>query len=207
MAPTVKFTKEEIVRAAFKLASKKGVDAVTARELARELGASTRPIFTYYNTMDELKRDVVEQAKARYREYIEQGLAQPVPNLGVGQSYIRFAREEPELYRLLFLTRPDETGTGPMEALKLTQDLVRESVMRIYNMDAAQADGYFRDLWLVAFSFATMVVCDECPYSDAEIDAVFTEISLAVCKAYKEVPGLVNGNYDRDAIFSALVKR
>ena len=206
MPPNVKFTKEEIAQAALRLAREKGADAVTARELARELGASTKPIFTYYNTMDELKRDVLEHAKARYREYIEQGLAAPIPNLGVGQSYIRFAREEPELYRLLFLTRPDETGSGPMEALRLTQDLVRESIMRIYNMDAAQADGYFRDLWLVAFSFATMSVCDECPYSDAEIDAIFTEMSLAVCKAYKEVPGLVEGTYDRDAIFGELVK-
>ena len=206
MPPNVKFTKEEIAQAAFRLAREKGADAVTARELARALGASTKPIFTYYNTMDELKRDVLEHAKARYREYIEQGLAAPIPNLGVGQSYIRFAREEPELYRLLFLTRPDETGSGPMEALRLTQDLVRESIMRIYNMDAVQADGYFRDLWLVAFSFATMAVCDECPYSDAEIDAIFTEMSLAVCKAYKEVPGLVEGTYDRDAIFGELVK-
>ena len=206
MPPTVKFTKEEIVQAAFKLASEKGADSVTARELARALGASTRPIFTYYSTMEELKRDVVVLAKACYKGYIEQGLAAPVPLLGVGQAYIRFAREEPELYRLLFLTRPDDIGTGPMEALRFTQELVRESIMRIYNMDAAEADGYFRDLWLVAFSFATMVVCDECPYSDAEMDAVFTEVSLGVCKAYKEVPGLVDGSFDKDAIFGELVK-
>ena len=206
MPPMVKFTKDEITQAAFRLASEKGADAVTARELARALGASTRPIFTYYSTMGELKRDVVELAKARYRGYIEQGLAEPVPFLGVGRAYIRFAREESELYRLLFLTRPDETGTGPMEALRFTQGLVRESIMRIYNMDAAQADAYFRDLWLVAFSFATMVVCDECPYSDAEMDAVFSEMSLAVCKAYKEVPGLSDGSYDKDAVFGELVR-
>ena len=56
-----------------------------------------------------------------------------------------------------------------MEALRLSQALSRESLMRIYNMDAATADHYFRDLWLVVFSFATLVVMDDCPYTDAEM--------------------------------------
>ena len=207
MPPAVKFTKDQIVQAALDIASKKGINAVTAREVARQLGVSTRPIFTYYDTMDQLKRDVAKLAEERYREYIEAGLASPIPNLGVGQSYIRFAREEPELYRLLFLTRPEETSIGAMDALRFTQDLVRPSIMRIYNMDAHQANCYFRDLWLVAFSFATMIVADECPLTDEQISAILTEVSLAVCKAYKEIPGLAEGDYDRDALFRELVRR
>ena len=72
-------------------------------------------------------------------------------------------------------------------------------------MDARQADSYFRDLWLAVFSFATLIVTDECPYTDEEISAVLTEISLSVCKAYKEIPGLPEGKFDRDAIFRELV--
>ena len=37
-------------------------------------------------------------AKSLYREYIERGLSGEIPNLGVGQQYIRFAKDEPELY-------------------------------------------------------------------------------------------------------------
>ena len=32
-------------------------------------------------------------------------------------------------------------------------------------------------------------------------------MSLSLCKAYKEVPGLVEGTIDRDAVFSELVKK
>ncbi|MBQ3404963.1 MAG: TetR/AcrR family transcriptional regulator [Oscillospiraceae bacterium] len=207
MPPKVKFQKEEIIRAALNAARVKGIDAVTAREVAKELGVSTRPIFTYYDTMEQLKADVFEMAKEQYREYIERGLAGPVPFLGVGQQYIRFAKEEPELYKLLFLTRPDGVSGGAMEALAFSQELVRDSIMRIYNMDARSAECYFRDLWLMAFSFATLIVTDDCPYTDEEMSAVFTEVSLAVCKAYKEIPGLAEGKFDRDAIFSELVKK
>lgn len=204
MPPSVKFTKEEIVDAALRVTRESGIASLTARSLAAELGASTRPMFTYFDSMDALKREVHEAAKQLYRAYVKRGLAGPIPFLGVGQSYIRFAKDEPELYKLLFLERPGDTGGGAMEALALSQDLVRASLMRIYRMDAEQADCYFRDLWLVAFSFATLVVTDDCPYTDEQMNAILTEMSLAVCKAYKEVPGLHRGDFDRDAIFREL---
>ena len=78
--------------------------------------------------------------------------------------------------------------------------------MKIYNMDAETADKFFRDLWLVAYSFTTLIVTGDCPYSDDEISAIFAEFSLSICKAYKEIPGLPEGNYDKDKIFRELVR-
>ena len=67
MAPKVKFQREEIVAAALEAVREKGIDAVTAREVAQRLGVSTRPIFTWYRTMDQLRRDVFAMAMERYR--------------------------------------------------------------------------------------------------------------------------------------------
>jgi AcrR family transcriptional regulator len=183
-----------------------GIDSLTARSLAAELGASTRPMFTYFETVDELKHEVHEAAKGIYKTYIERGLTEPVPFLGVGQNTIRFAREEPELFRLLFLQKPDGADGGAAEALAFSQDLVRDSIMGIYKMDAYEADCYYRNLWLIAFSFCAMIAAGECPYTDEQMSAMFTEVSLAVCKAYKDIPGLPRGDYDRDAIFRELTK-
>ncbi|MBE6471949.1 MAG: hypothetical protein UHS51_01315 [Atopobiaceae bacterium] len=206
MPPRVKFTKEEIVEAALRVTREGGIDSLTARSLAAELGASTRPMFTYFETVDELKHEVHEAAKGIYKTYIERGLAEPVPFLGVGQNTIRFAREEPELFRLLFLQKPDGADGGAAEALAFSQDLVRDSIMGIYKMDAYEADCYYRNLWLIAFSFCAMIAAGECPYTDEQMSAMFTEVSLAVCKAYKDIPGLPRGDYDRDAIFRELTK-
>ena len=207
MPPTVKYKKEEIVQAAMNVVRKKGIDAVTAREVAAELQTSPRPIYTWFDTMDALKADVFERAKGRYRDYIERGLAGPIPFMGVWQQYLQFAREEPELYRVLFLTRPGNVSGGAMDAMRFSMELTRPSLMRIYNMDAPTADKYFRDLWLVSFSFATLVVTDDCPYTDEQMSAVFSEVSLSVCKAFKEIPGLPEGKYDRDALFRELVDK
>ena len=207
MPPKVKFQKNEIVNAALNVVRKEGIDAVTAREVAKELQVSVGPIFTWFETMDQLKVEVYVLAKEKYRNYIEQGLKEKIPFLGLWHQYIRFAKEEPELYKLLFLAPPGETGGGAAEALKLSQNLARESLMRICRMDARTADRYFRDLWLVAFSFATLIVTGDCPCSDGEMNAVLAEVSLSVCKAYKEIPGLPEGEYDKDAIFEELMRR
>lgn len=207
MPPKVKFQKEEIVSAALEIVREKGIDALTARETAAKLGVSTRPIFTYFDTMDQLKGEVYACAKHIYRDYIERGLTEPIANLGVGKQYIRFAKEEPELFRLLYLTKPVGAIGGAIDALRFSQELVRDSIMKIYRMDAATADSYFRDLWLIGFSLCTLIVTDECPYTDEEISDIFTEFSLSVCKAFKEIPGLPKGDFDRDAIFEEMVKK
>ena len=206
MPPKVKFQKEEIAEAALNVARKMGIDAVTAREVAAELHVSPRPIFTYYDTMDQLRHDVFKLAMVHYREYIERGLNSPVPFLGVWQQFLHFAEDEPNLYRLLFLTQPGNISGGAEEALKYSQELVRDSIMRIYNMDAPTADHYFRDMWLVAFSFATLSVTNNCPYTHEEMFNIGAEFSLAICKAYKEIPGLSEGKYDKDAEFRKLIE-
>ena len=207
MPPKVKYKKEEIVSAAADVLRKKGYAALTAREVASELGVSTRPIFTYFESMEDLRREVYALAKETYRSYLERGLSEEIPFLGLWKQYVRFAREEREFYRLLFLTKPGGAVGGAADALKTSQDLARPSLMRVYRMDGPTADRYFRDMWLTAFSFCTLIVTEDCPFGDDEIFSIGTEISLSLCKAFKEVPGLAEGNCDTDAVFSELVKK
>ena len=203
MAPKVKFQKSEIVDAALRVLRVKG--DITARDVAAELGVSTRPIFTYYRSMEELKEDIRQAAGDVYRRYAEEGLRQEIPFLGFGQQYLRFAREEPQLYRLLFLS-PSVQG-GAMEAMRQSQTWLLESLCRIYRMDAGTAGRYFRDMWLVVHSLATLIVTGSCPYSDRELSGILTECSISFCKACKEIPGFGEGTFDRDAVFRALVEK
>ncbi len=206
MPPKAKFSKDEIIKAAVRITREKGIAAVTAREVGAVLGVSSRPLFTYFNTVESLKLAVYRYAKELYQQYVREGLTRKIPFLGVGQQYLRFAREEPELYRYLFLSPPEGMRGGAMEALKLSQELARDSLMHTYHMDAVTADQYFRDLWLVAYSFTTLIVTDECPYTDEEISHILTEFSISICMAYKKIPGLPEGNYDKETIFRKLVQ-
>lgn len=205
MAPKNKFTKEEMVEAALRVVREKGIDGLTAKTIADELGTSTQPIFTGFGSMDGVKQEVYAAAVAVYDRYTNAGLKEKIPFLGVGMQYIRFAREEPELYRILFLTRTQEKNYSAIKSMQHLQELVRPTLMDIYHITAKEADLYFQDLWFVVHSLSTLIVTDDCPYSDSEIRQILTGFSISICKSIKEIPGFAEGDFDRDAIFGALV--
>ena len=205
MAPKNKFTKEEMAEAALRVVRAKGIDCLTAKTIADELGTSTRPIFTGFGSMEDVKQAVYAAAMRVYDSYTSAGLKEKIPFLGVGKSYIRFAREKPELYRLLFLTRTPEYSA--MKSMQHLQALVRPAVMNIYHITAEEADLYFRDLWLVTHSLSTLIVTGDCVYSDQEISQILTGFSISICRSIKEIPGFAAGAFDRDAAFRALVDK
>ena len=206
MAPKNKFTREEMVAVAIRVVQKKGAAALTAQSLAEELGTSTRPVLTCFGTMDAVKAEVYAAAELMFDEYLTAGLKEKIPFFGFGRQYIRFARKEPELYRLLFLTRPDDMGSGAFATMRHMQELVRPSITEIYHISEQEADRYFRDLWLVVHSLATLIVTGDCPYSDKEIGQILTGFSVSICKAIKEIPGFTEGTFDRDATFRGLIQ-
>lgn len=203
MAPKNKFTKEEMVAAALQVVRTKGIEGLTAKTMADALGTSTQPIFTAFGSMDTVRQEVCAAAVRVYDRYTNAGLQEKIPFFGVGMQYIRFAREEPELYRLLFLTRtPEHSAIKSMQHL---QTLVRPTLMDAYHITAEEADLYFRDLWLVTHSLSTLIVTGGCIYSDREISQIMTGFSVSIFRSIKELPGFAAGSFDRDAAFRALV--
>ena len=203
MAPKNKFTREEMVEAALRVVRAKGIDGLTAKTLADELGTSTQPVFTAFGSMDAVRREVYAAAVRVYDGYTNTGLKEKIPFFGVGMQYVRFAREEPELYRLLFLTRTQEYSA--IKSMEHLRELVRPTLVKIYHITAAEADIYFRDLWFVVHSLSTLIVTGDCSYSDGEIGQILTGMSISICKSIKEIPGFAAGTFDRDGIFRILI--
>ena len=194
-----------MVEAALRVVRVKGIDGLTAKAIADELGTSSGLIFTYFGSMEKVRQAVYAAAVRVYDNYIKAGLKEKIPFRGIGKSCIRFAREEPEFYWLLFLTQtPEYSAIKSMQHLQL---LVRPTLMNIYNITAEEADIYFRDLWFIVHSLSTLIVTGNCPYSDQEIGQILTCFGVSICKSIKEIPGFAEGAFDRDATFRALVSK
>ena len=207
MARRSKFSRDEMIERAVQVVRKQGIGALTAKSLANELGVSTQPVFTCFHTIEEVRREVVNAAKILYDDYVKEGLCNDIPFLGFGMHYIRFAKEEPELYRLLFLSTDQSEGNSAFGEMNASLELVTDSMQETYHIDAKTAERYFRDMWLVAHSFATLIVTGSCPYTDQAIGRILTGFSIGHCMAIKEIPGFVEDNYDKDAIFRELIKK
>lgn len=200
MAPKNKFTREEMVAAALHVVRRKGEDALTAKALAEELGTSTQPVFTCFGTMDALRAEVFAAAEKQFVEYIQRGLGEETPFLGFGMYYISFAREEPILYRMLLLA----PNAGTMELVDRVGDIVCPRLMEIYRITEPEARRYFRDMWLVAHSVAALAVTGVA-LDEEELRRTLTGFSVGILRSIKEIPGFVDGTFDKDAIFKKLV--
>lgn len=205
MPPKFKFKREEIVEAAVNLTRRGGVDAVTARGIAKELGVSTQPIFTCFKNMEEAKEEVRIYAEKLCHNYLEKGVEASIPFFGFGMAYIRFAKEEPELYKMLFIN-PDKKGESMLDTLSGIRLIVINSIEKTYRFNEKESKRLFRDLWLAAHSIATLCVGGICPFSDEEIAKILTGFSVSICKSIKEIKGFVDDSFDKDEVFGEIIK-
>jgi len=98
MPPKFKFSKTEIIDAAFKLVREKGWTALSTRSLADELGSSARPIYSYFNSMEELEEKIAKRGVALLYEYmVQERTGDPWQDHGIG--YVMFAQTEKCLFR------------------------------------------------------------------------------------------------------------
>lgn len=155
MPPKVKITKEDIIRTAVEIARQNGADAINAREIAKALGCSTQPVFSNFSTMDDLRYAVVDAADALYREYITREIdAEKYPAYKAsGIAYIRFAKEEKELFKLLFMRdRSDEPVQSETEETQKMYDLVQNAT----GLEDDKVKLFHLEMWAYVHGIATM---------------------------------------------------
>ena len=178
MPPKAKFTRDEIIQTAFLIAKEEGLEKITARELGSRLGSSARPIFTVFETMEQIKAEVLRCAKDLYRQYVQRGLQQKLAFQGVGIAYITFALEEPKLFGLLFMN-PDTKQTGVDQILPLideSYEQILQSVQIPYGLNREQADMIYQHLWTYSHGIAAMCATGLCRYTTQQIAERLTEI-------------------------------
>ena len=102
MPPKTRITEEIILRAAIEVVRQSGYESINARTVSEQLHCSTQPVIYHFSTIDNLKRAAYRQADRMHSEYLMNIPAGQNPILGIGMNYIRFAVEEPQLFRFLF---------------------------------------------------------------------------------------------------------
>lgn len=98
MPPKFKFTKTQILDAAFKLVRENGWKALTTRSLGMELGASARPIYSFFKSMADIEDNIIKMSvNLLYQYMIRKRTGDPWHDHGIG--YVMFAMEEKHLFR------------------------------------------------------------------------------------------------------------
>ncbi len=102
MPPKTRITAEMIINAAIEVVRQRGFEKINARAVSAQLHCSTQPVMYHFSTIDSLKKAAYKRVDQLHTEYMMKTPPGQDPILGIGLNYIRFAVEEPQLFRFLF---------------------------------------------------------------------------------------------------------
>ena len=173
MPPKPKFTKEEILNAAFDIAREKGIDAVAAREVGKRLGTSSSPIFTFWGSMDELLEEIKEKAMKLFGSYLLVANKYSPSFKMRGMQMIKYAQEEPKLFRMLFMAEGERVGFHELmntRVLGFSKDL--KVIQRLYEITEEEALLVFNQLWIQAYGICVLCATNICRFTEKELSDI-----------------------------------
>ena len=179
MSPKSKISKDEIVRGTFDLLRREGESAMNARRIAAELNCSTQPVFSNFSSMEELQYAVLEAAYQYYHNFLvqeAQGGKYP-PYKAYGMAYIRFAKQEKELYRVLFMCDRKGQALTPSADFSEAMDMI----MQANHVTREQAELWHMEMWSCVHGIATMLATSFLELDDDLISRMISDIYMGLC--------------------------
>lgn len=171
-----KFTKNDLINAAFEIAKEKGFSAVTARTVAKRINGSVAPIYFNFKNIQDLIDAVVEKVFAISQEILAKQEAPPNLYERIGRASFDFADQYPVFFRELVLNPNPYIGSYEsvenqmIESLKddpLVSSLsIKERRLLILKMKALQ------------IGFQTLIATQQTPsyISKNEMKELFIEL-------------------------------
>ena len=169
MPPKTRITEEMIVNAAVEVIRRSGFKSVNARTVSERLGCSTQPVMYRFPTIESLKRAAYRRVDALHSEYLLRTPPGQDSILGIGMNYIRFAVEEPQLFRFLFQSGYAE-GNDLMEMMDSEELAPVLSAMREgAGVSMEQIRNIFVTVALFAHGYASIIANNHLQFDEKRI--------------------------------------
>ncbi len=164
MPPTVRFTRDAVLHAACQLMRREGMEALNARAIAKELGGSTQPIFRLFTNMEDLHRELILYVARQFQAHAEADMAQSdSPYIQLCTTYLLYGRDEPELFKLLFMR--DRVSEGQYSD-QTNFNLVFNIIKKETPLDDETALRFFERTWLFIHGLAVCIATKYIPCQD-----------------------------------------
>ena len=190
MAPKFKFTKEEVLAVTIDFIRENGIEALTARELAKKLDSSTKVIFSLFSNMKNLEDKAKFAAENIFSEKVNLALKDDSPFKRLGVEYILFSKNEPKLFQWLFMKKGIEVESFkdflPMRDYEYKS--VIESIDEEYKISIENAKKLYEHLFIYSHGIATLTVTGIHNFTATEIIEYMTEVTKSLIIQYlKEI--------------------
>ena len=152
-----KIQKEDIIQESVSIVAKEGINALNARK-----------IFYIYENMDDLKKDVMNEIVKIFDIEVLKSETGQLEYKDIGINYIRFAKEEPELFKIMFNRKINE---GAFDFIDLTGSAktILETISKQTGMSNEDAKQFHLRMWLYVNGIASLAANQTVEFIDGEI--------------------------------------
>lgn len=178
-----RFTKDEIIDASITIVREKGFKAISAREIGKALKSSSKPIFSLFENMEEVNNEIIKRAYTIYTQYIENAMKENKwPKYkSSGMAYISFAKEERELFKLLFMR--DRTNE---EVEKLNFSPFTEILEKQLGITKEEAELFHLEMWICVHGIASMIATSFLDLDEETISNILSDNFLGLKNRFLE---------------------
>lgn len=200
-----KIRKEDIIDACLDIIRKDGMDALNARKIAKALGCSTQPLFYYYENMDEIKNEVLQEISKLFNQaLLKSNYDQPVYK-DIGVNYIRFASNEPEFFKIMFQSKMNKEMFDFID-LTGSSSQIFETISKQTGLSLENAKQFHLKMWLYVNGIASLVAHQTIEFSDDEIDYLLKEQYMSLL-VYEVKKGNIQENIIEQTIKHSLERK
>lgn len=170
MSKNVTITKEMILASAFDIVREKGLEGISNRELAKKLNCSIRPIYYQFQNVEELYNELYVEIEKYFYKFLMDNMNDEMPKYKqVGINYIKFAKEEKEFFKILFMSEVDlglnDFIAKDMEDFKELSKLIKIST----NLNDEDIESFHIKMWIFSHGLATLVASSTINISDKQL--------------------------------------
>ncbi len=178
MPPKKRIFKEDILEASIRVIRKQSASALTVRNIASELQCSTQPIYSEFENLDCLKKELYKYASEKYLRFRFTNYKE------LAIAFLTFAKKEKELFKFLYLRRRDSGEKLPDD---INYTITVELLSKNLEMDPQRAKDMHHWMQYYCYTMGVMIATDYRDLTAEEISRELTELYSIMLRHYKEV--------------------
>ena len=201
MPPKQRFAPQDVIEAAFQVVRKQGWEGFSARTIANELNSSTRPIYDYFNSMENIEAEVVKKILAYFVAFLSRERTGD-KWLDQALGYVLFAAEEKHLFRCINDEKhtPFQKQFAKRYWIELGEDLSTDK--RFKNLPDETKHKIRAARWVMIHGLASLVSSGWIENTIAEESILSDEIGLTLIDFLKKVNHGLYEEFKNDKVFS-----
>ena len=169
MSKPTKITKEIILEKALEIVRTQGIEKVSNREIAKKLNSSIRPIYYQFKNSEELYNELLMKMETYFYSFLLDNEIEDIPKYKqIGINYIKFAKEEPNIFKALFMKKNNlvvENFIGQIKEFKEIEKFVKVST----NLKNEEIKSFHVKMWIFTHGLATLIASNTINFNDQQI--------------------------------------